>query len=573
MIAVDGKLVARLRRRVRARVKANFALKEERKRLRPRRAWSQVKSRIYYTLWFVAMAWILTAGGTAPVGLVLDCFMIWGASTMLMRAQQIVSLGYDPNILWVSYVLPVADDTIFSDHRRLVLQDSLWSLGECLAFGALVAFAYDAGPAGWLAVPLLGAAFWAVSLALGAALVCFRPSLPFHFGSMGIWVIFMFAIFFRSNGPFYLQYLAAPFSFLRTLLPHGWLATFFERAATRGEWLSLLPLAGLALGAGFALPRLSAALRTRFYPERVFGYEEPPPEAGGSTSVEASEPAPADTYEPTLPAVSPEEVRPALREELERPAGLMLFERGSLDRWIARALGERTRIVVDCLWPTGPSWVWRLGGAVALLVLGRLLQASGVYEGDRIFVGAATVILMAMCTLPLLGGGWLGFSEVGLGHLRVAWYVLMPLGFGEVARTLLLVNSLRIALCVPLFLAAGLLCFSPTPPPFLVVCDYTARCLLLVLCVQPLVLIFLVERLTQVDRSRWWLYLLKLGLLVGVIFFALFMTIAAFAADHISNAYLLLAITLALSFGALFVYGWLWNRSWFDLSGKLVDRT
>lgn len=575
MIAFDGKIVARLRRRVRARVKANPALRKERNRVRRQRSLVSLFGTLTCFFWFVGFIALSTLFGQKAPKLAGDCFAIWGTAIVLVRAQLIVWYMYNPSIVWAAYILPLSDDAIFADARRVVLRASLWSAGEGFVYGCALALIYNADLIGWLAVPLVAAAVWAGTLVLAAGLAAFRPSLPFQVGSFGIGIASMIALFGKDNQPLFVAYVAPMLDLLRMVLPHGWLATLSEQAVVRGEWGALLALAGIAAASALALPRLTAKLRAEFSPQKIFGYEEPQAAGQAPASAETAE-APQVEAEGAAASQSEEPVdlgtiRTGLQRELEQPAGLALFNLGYAERWITRALGERMRIVVDFMRPRGLPVAKRVGLGLAVFALARMMQGAA-HPSDALLIGLVGILTLALCLFPLFGGGWAGFQLVALDRLQTGMYAFTPLGFWEIALTVLAVNLMRILIVGPLFVLAAV-AFFPGHASTLATCDSALRGLLLILSAQPFMIALRFPGFTNDAPWRWWVTALKLLLILGGLLIGLVLAIACFMAQTALVRYGMVALAAILSLLAMGFYGWLWSRTYFDLAGRATAQT
>lgn len=556
MIAPDRALVKRWRTRVRIAVKASPAWRREKKRATYGR---HAPDWMMRSFWSACAAGVLgmAAFDGARVELPAGLFMLWALGVTFFRAGEIAALTHDPGHLWVPFLLPLSDAAVFNVHRRRVLQHSLWLAGDALIFGIIVLTSRSAGLVDWLALPLLVLAHWAGALATAGALAAWKPRLPFGMGAIVLMVVGLVGFQLASKTSTLASHLAALLGWLGAFTPAGWVQTAFLRVLGGQELLGLGALAGLALGAILVLRPVSRQLRQQLNLERVFGYES----AGGDfVAVEEAR------EDPPPASGDPEAIEAIARQELEKPPGLALFRFGYLERLITRALSLRLRAMVDFLQPSGLSLNRRWPLALAAVVGVRALHVVVPPVGDNLLLlGVIGTALAAVSVLPLFGGSWLAFSLVPAERLQMGFHAFYPAGYWPIARTVLAVNYLQIAMALPIFFLAAMFCFTSAPLHPLQALDYALRGLGLVAALQPLMLLFLFSQHTNDATARWWFAVpLWLGIAVGGLA-AVAVGIALFAVETPLGA---LASVLALAtycLAVFAVYGFAWNRGWFDL--------
>lgn len=117
---------------------------------------------------------------------------------------------------------------------------------------------------------------------------------------------------------------------------------------------------------------------------------------------------------------------------------------------------------------------------------------------------------------------------------------------------------------MPLFFALGMFCFTAEPASPLVAADYALRGTLLLLAAQPLAILFLFSQHAADTSGRWWLSALLFLLMFVALFGAVTGAVFVFAIDSRAPAFLGCMAAMVCSSLLLLIYGWAWNRSWFD---------
>jgi hypothetical protein len=566
MISPDRSAVAQLRRRVRAAVKASRALSQDKKRLRRQRRLSPGVMRALFALGGppFLLSGLLSNGSVQRAA---DLFLLWILGVTMIRSQQIITLLSQPGALLVPYTLPLSDDAVFAAHQKAVVRTSLWLAMDCAVFGGLVAVWVPTSPAGWVALPLLVLAHGVVALATAGLLALWRRPFPAAIGCIAAPFIGVLLVLFAGKFGHLDTYLEPVLRALRTLTPAGWVQTAFLQAVTASSWVAVGAIVILGAVAGGALPAIAGGLRRRFDLDAVFaaGFGNVNADVDQEASDAAADrPSATDAARARAPAEAPA-ITARLRYELEQPPGLAFFHRGFLERWIARLLGERRRVVLDFLQPGGGPWLRGMLIGLGIIVVVRLMQTQ-IPAGPATVVGGYAVALIGVVTLPLFGGRWLGLGALQLERTHVALPAFFPLGFGQIAATVLAINVLRIAATLPLFTIAAMFCLTPAPLPILTGLDYAWRGLGVIAAVQPLLVLFQFSQHTSDSSSRWWRMLVIVLLLIVVVLFGVGLATSAMMVDSPLAALACIATLAAQSLGLLAFYGLAWSRLWFDLA-------
>ncbi len=570
MTEPNAQLVRRLRTSVRQLVKANPALRRERKKIRAawRRALTTHWTRIIPALLISSSAVTLDD----PLQLT-SLLALWSLIVTLARTQQIVTLFTTPVALWNFYLLPVENAATFRHQARLVLRSSLWLGVDWLVFGIIVALRLNLGVT-WLAVPLVVIGQTATALAVATAFARWRPRLPW--GGLAILLGFVLFVLLRALNNTTLASVAAPLlNGLQHFTPAGWLATSFI-AVCHGQPLGWLGLVAGAAGSAMLARWLAHHAAKEFSVEEVFGYNDGTegPATGWISAEADAEAPPTVVAEPeplppaeALPPVDLGPIRTALHRRLEEPAGLALFHRGWLEASITRLLSERRRVLLDVLLPAG--FPWGRGWLIALIAtLGaHLLHVAGFGADWEFWLPCGSILMFGV---PAFGGAWNSFAQAGNSFGRPSLPALFPIGFGETATTILLVNTLRCIAGLPLIVVAIRYGFTAEPVSWPVALDFTWRALALLLAVQPIWVLFMFSKTTNDSATRWWFSLLAIGVLVSIVVCCVGLATALFYADDFVSALACGLVLLLLPLGTLTLYGWVWGRAIFDVMGKAV---
>jgi hypothetical protein len=538
---------------------------------------------------FVVAVTASTLGPQGPAALAW-----WALVVTWFRAGQIAALLGTPALLAPFFLWPVSNRAVFRHQAGIAARAWGWLALDWflpLAVGAVVVG--DAGA--WLAALLFAAAQGVASLALAGWLAYAWPRLPYQpLSWVGGGLLFLAVQWGRVAGQ-PVELLLGGLQRVVLLTPAGWITQALT-AAQRGEALGWLLGVVLLAAAGAALRAVYAAAARRFALEVVFDYGV---EAAPEPRESASEPAPRDavpaqpadpvaveriaadapeeetdeaendfagataTAAPAVP-VDPAQVRRALEQVLERPAGLALFQRGFAERWITRALPPRWRVALDFLQPQGFAWArgWLI--ALGVLLATVALRAGGYWAEWLAWPVTLAVIFLG---LPTFGGRWNGFLPAfSLVHV-VPLHAFVPLGFWRMAAAILAVNAVRCVLALPLLVIAARFGYSADALPWAEAWAVGWRVLLLALALQPVWVWGFFSKGSNDSSARWWFSALiivaaAIGAVGGITLGIALFFIGPLAA--LAGGVGLIALTL----GALAAYGWAWGRGIFDLMGK-----
>jgi hypothetical protein len=235
-------------------------------------------------------------------------------------------------------------------------------------------------------------------------------------------------------------------------------------------------------------------------------------------------------------------------------AGFDWQNAGFLERFVARLLNARERVLAEFLLAANPRWTVLLRGVLPFLLL--VLAALWLF-GRRLFPTAGMLVFMAgMMGAVMLFKSPRGFALPPGGGLQSPYYALYPIRFWELTRVLLKINLAK-TLVLLLFLFVLRAAFGGFQP--LTVWD-GLKLAALALMAQPLLVIAAISPNTNDTR--------KAG--SGCLVFALMSVMLGVAATFFFAArWWVVApagfVTAALPAFVLFLYGRWFNRSRFDL--------
>lgn len=426
-------LERRIRREVKREIARSPALRRERKRAR-RRSRSIPGDALGFWLLIAFLAarmafchferhgaWTLFALSLLVTGAAL--FMVSKFQQQLSASQEVYVLAH----------FPVSDAAFFNRQWRKTLGATLGIAGlTVVTYGAALASAGHP-PGHWVWAIVLGAAQWAAAASLLLLAARWLPGVPHAFIGVCLFAAGMALTLFAGK---LMRIMAIPAGWLY-LTPSGWISLAFQRIVAgqdRLGWACALPALCLVPPAVLALRSLRAA----FVPGEAF--------FGEQTTAES------------------------IRDQLARDRGggpdgdavdgaqLRGFEWkawGLIERAVFRVLTGRERACADFLSAQIPKWTSRWRRSLIFSLLG---AASLAFLGGQPFVQMTGFVLLGIGTataLPLLGGAWDGLRVYACGATTCAVVAGYPLDYGEISRTMLKINLIRMFAWLPLGLFIG----------------------------------------------------------------------------------------------------------------------
>jgi len=204
-------------------------------------------------------------------------------------------------------------------------------------------------------------------------------------------------------------------------------------------------------------------------------------------------------------------------------------------------------------------WVW-LVACLVVLTLGQF--------GGRIVFFAAYVL--ATTSLPLFGGDWRGMRQSASGGMYLPAFSVYPITFNAIAMIFLKVNLIRIAAASPLILSFGTLAAFRLDQSPLLGAAVAAKLLLIMICAQPLFILFPISNTTN-DTSRARLST-KLLLLVPTLLLLLGAAFAVFMSPNLMTVLVSYTLLLLLSILLFVAYRRAYRRGSFDLLTERSQR-
>jgi hypothetical protein len=196
---------------------------------------------------------------------------------------------------------------------------------------------------------------------------------------------------------------------------------------------------------------------------------------------------------------------------------------GPLEKFIARMLNPRERVITEFLVAQKPGWTRTLQWSFWIWLITCVnVIALGQYGGTIVLFAA---YLLATASLPLFGGEWRGIRQGVGGGVALAAYSLYPISFNAIAKILLKVNLIRILSASPFLISFGALAAYKLDSPPMTGAIEALKLLLIFISVQPLFILFPISATTSDTvgvRVFWWLavfaplVLLILGATVAV---------------------------------------------------------
>lgn len=571
MIRPDRQVVRRLRRRVRAAIDASPALRRERRRVR--RRWTQ-NLPLAALRAFVPLAILGGVSNAAKPQDALPFLAGWTLAVTLFRVGQLVGALNRGPVTMIFYALPVGNEAVFRHQVAVVARGGLWLALDWLAFGVFAA-SLTGRVADWIAAPVFALAQASTALVVACGLALWRPRFPF--AALGYWLIVGLWILLQVGKGSTAPVIRTILHGILTTTPGGWLASA-QGDALAGGWAGWLIAAALAGASAFTLRYLYRVQCAAFSLERLFGYDNAAlGRAGDSDDLDAADPAldAGDALEPgrvasPARAAAPTEAdlaacRAKIDELLTAAPGLAHHSRGWLEARITRLLSVRQRMMLDFLQPRGPRWGREWLTAFVLIAIAGALRAVG-YTDD--WVAALPLVALVFFALPTFGGIWVGMQGARSMSGQIGVHAFLPLGFFELAGTMLTVNVLRCIAAAPLVLIAVRHGFTSVPLPWTDAVSLTLRGLAAVVAAMPFWTLLAFSQTSNDTSARRWFTLSLILVLCMAVFGGGALGIALFVAEGAGAQLACATLLLALSYGVVLLYGWAWGRGIFDLIAK-----
>jgi len=441
--AFEGKL----KRRVRAEVRASVALRKEYKHVRRGRRWwnFRVTPTTYrLVLWFMALK--LFVPGTTPVQLVLAFIWLWSMASAFWRVTQLQSALYFASELNLFNHLPITDGEIFRCQWRKFLRAAIWPGVDFVVLYGVLAFRLGAG---WQS-PLIGLLFGCVQSVFNDGIAVTLFGLGFrrrlHVAALLLYATAIGLVFasHRLNG------LIAGLSDLAYWIPPaGWIHYTLGVSADSGvgsNWVPCLiagtvlacyPIALRRLRQGYALDETNFAQAFRVTA------------TGEASALRLREYG--ELFEQSLPDAT---ATVKARVFLDR---LDWSKVGFVERLVAAVLTEREKTIAEFLTAADPGWTRAVR---TLLLTGLVLLILARYFSALVAPGIGMIVFMVV--FLLIDGGrhpWRGFRPAAIIGLPPPFHAYYPVSFTELHRTVMKFMLVRFVILLP-FLAGAAFVFG-----------------------------------------------------------------------------------------------------------------
>jgi hypothetical protein len=234
---------------------------------------------------------------------------------------------------------------------------------------------------------------------------------------------------------------------------------------------------------------------------------------------------------------------------------------GALEKFIARCLTARQRVITEFLVAGNPGWTHSFKVSFWIwLATSTVVLTLGQFGGTIIFFSA---YILATATLPLFGGEWRGMRQSASGGMYLPAFSVFPITFNAIALIFLKVNLVRIAASVPFVLSfAALAAYRLGQGPVAGVI-VAAKLLLILILVQPISILLPISHTTNFTANR--RSVIKLLILIPAAFVLLGASFGVFVSTTIAGALCSYAVLLLTALLLMAGFKHAYRRGEFDL--------
>lgn len=536
----------RFRALYRAELKADPALRAEVKRQRKTdsRATPQFLRRILLPIFWCSIFISITSRETnfdlPPAALAL-----WAAGSAFRWGHHWFQQFYASEDLVVLNFLPLEDAKIFWVQLRRYLAAAGWLFWELtLAYLSLAAIEPNLAPP--ISLLLLAGVLQALLvIALALHLASWLHMVPL--GTVGalLRLTAVGLLMFGAQRPDLSSYFTQSTEWF---LPTGWVNYVLLRGSHDPIVYALLvPIFALIYLARYSFDRLRS-----FY--SLAGVEIVPARSNGPVSDEELN---GDRVGPR-PGPTEIEDRILARRFLE---GLNWEVVGPIEKFVARCLEPRERVITEFLVAGNPGWTHALKVSFWIwFATSSVVFTLGQFGGTIIFFAG---YILVTTSLPLFGGDWRGMRQSASGGVYLPAFSIYPIPFNSIARIFGKVNLIRIIAASPLILSFSVIAAYRLDQPLGAGLLNASKLLALLLCAQPMFILFPISRTTNdsLKARAVTKYLVLLPMLLLLIAAA----IAAFLGPNPAIVLASYAIVLAISTLLFVSYRNAYRRGRFDL--------
>jgi hypothetical protein len=495
-------------------------------------------------VFFMFLAAVPLAVQSRSVEQVIAIIVLWQLASLFMRASILNATLYFSPALRVFDYLPISEEKIFKAQWHTFLRGSLWSALDFSILYCVLASKTGGGIYSIVTAVALGMVEWFFIVAFAVLLTVMGVRRFFYYLCVFFTLSAFGLLYFLPNK----QAIAHWISVMAYWVPPvGWLVHAMGITPSRGILLDLLPCV------------LSAIILMIF----PFAYQRVRQQYRLSETIilqgmrMISSPMAGLGEYPEVAARFTEQAADAVTriKEGELQAGLDWNRLGLIERFVARMLTERERMITDYLVAGNPAWTAALRGfAILLIVLlvGAWLFSSGSVPGGLLAIWAFLV-------LGTFAGKWRGFAAPQGAGLQSPFYALYPIDIWELVRLLLKINLLRFLFCLPFILGAGFL-LSKLAPGLNITVLSVMKFLIIGFSSHPFLAIAQISPGTNDGQKARIVFTALVFLIVIVTSVIIILVSTTLAVVSITGL-----ILAALSFGTLSLYARFYNNNRFDL--------
>jgi hypothetical protein len=522
----------RFRGLYRAELKARPALRKEvkQKRKSDARALPHLTRRALLPLFWCSI-FLSVAGKQSDLEFPAAALALWAAGAAFRWGHHWFQQFYASEDLVVLNFLPLRDAQIFRFQLRRYLASAGWLFWELSLAYLVLAFVEGASSPPMYQLLIAGVLQAVLVVALALHLASWAHMLPLGIVGVLLRLTAIAVLIFGTQRPGDTFYFAQSTEWF---LPTGWVNyALFRGTADHVVYTLLVPIFALIYLARYSFDRLRS-----FY------------SLAGVEIVPARGVSPANDEELTGENAGP---RPGPTEIEDRLLGRTFLEglnwqiSGALEKFIARCLSERERVITEFLVAGNPGWTHGLKVSFWIWVATcTVVLALGQFGGTIIFFAA---YILATTSLPLFGGQWRGMRQSASGGMFLPAFSVFPISFNSIAMICLKVNLVRIVAASPLVISFAVLAAYKLDQPPVIGAVAAGKLLLILLCIQPLFVIFPISNTTNDTSSgRTWLKLLVLIPVLLALFGAAILIFLSSAPGVVLGCYALLMLLSVILF-------------------------
>jgi hypothetical protein len=484
---------------------------------------------------------------------------LWTFFLSFFRTESLLSVVNRSGDLSALSFLPIEKPLLLRWELQKYYRTSVMSLLDLIAgYGTIAVYLHStAAMAATIPAAVLA---WAVMHAM--VLFCGSRWPHFPYGLIAVGAVFStIALRFEHISAWFGEALHQLAMSINVLLPTGWTASLFLLFTGNHEWtlaLLIIPITAVLS----TIPDSMARLHARYNLTEATRPEASDvlPEGVEETSVATNQPNERPLH------VDSDAVEPIVREHLFSTGGPW-HEPAWPERILWRWWTPRERILAEFSFSRKVRvlavWIkcFRNAGVTVLLALAVGLKSEH-WESLILIIGLSLIYCRAV--VQILASG-MAFQTVESSGINMPYYATYGIGLRELSRLFLKYTAIQIPFLLLLSLLCGSLIAHFCSSPVSVGLIYGLKVAGLVISLRFVSLTFSFRSATN-DNSRFRLkkFVFALARLTVVGLFFVFATAALFVPEA-TAAWILWLLAIVDAYVMLVVYGWFYNRKWFDL--------